>query len=256
MQSQLQQLQVPSIQFAPSSANPNEFVTGWGGAHVQSLKAPAEGVLNRLQALTTAVGTLSSIRSRVLAATHAFVADAYYRLAFADLARTIFDAHEASVATLLRASAPEAFDKVPAIVERLLAGDPEAVSQALNSCRRMIKAFADALYPPSDASVTVDGQAYQIGSDKVLNRIQLFLKSRCKSDSRAERLNKNLRQLHERASAGSHADVTVDEARNLFLQTFMTLGEILSATSNGGVAVAKPTPADAAQPLPTGNDGA
>jgi len=254
MQVQTQQLQVPSVHFAPSSANPNEHVTGWGGSTAKALTAPAEGVLLRLQALTTAVGTLSSIRSRVLAAAHAFVTDAYYRLAFEHIARTIFEAHESSVANLLRQAAPVAFDKIPAIGDRLLAGDPEAVSQALNSCRRMIKAFADALYPPSDASVTVEGQTYQIGADKVLNRIHLFLKSRSSSASRAERVMKNLRQIHERASAGSHADVTVDEARNLFLQTFMTLGEILSTT--GAPAAPTAPPVDAVQPSPAPSDGA
>jgi len=219
MQAQIQQLQVPSIHFAPSSANPAEFVTGFAGRNIESAKAPAEGVLMRLQALTSAVGTLASVRSRVLAASHDFVADAYYRLTFAEVARTIFEAHESAVASLLRQAAPDAFDKIPAIIDRLLAGDTEAISQALNSCRRLIKAFADAVYPPSDSSVTIDGQTYQIGSDKVLNRIQLFVKSRCPSASRVDRLVKNIRQIHERASAGSHADVTIDEARNLFLQT-------------------------------------
>ncbi len=254
MQVQIQQLQVPSVHFAPSSANPHEHVTGWAGSNVKALNAPGEGVLVRLQALTTAVGTLSSIRSRVLAATHSFVTDAYYRLAFEQVARTIFEANESSVANLLRQAAPEAFDKIPAIGDRLLAGDPEAISQALNSCRRMIKAFADALYPPSDASVTVDGQTYEIGADKALNRIHLFLKSRNPSASRTERLIKNLRQIHERASAGSHADVTVDEARNLFLQTFLTLGEILSAAAVPTAATAPVT--DSAQPSPAPSDGA
>jgi hypothetical protein len=240
---QIQQLQVPSVHFAPSSANPNEYVAGWGGTNVQKLSAPAQAVLVRLQALTTAVGSLSSIRSRVLAALHAFVTNVFYKGAFEEVARTIFEGHESSVLGLLRDSVPDAFDKIPAIRDRLLAGDPEAVSQALNSCRRMIRAFADAVYPPSDGSVTVDGQSYEIGKDKVLNRVQLYLKSKCPSASRTERLIRNLRQIHERASGGAHGEVTVDEARNLFLQTFMTLGEILSATSASSERV--PTPPDA-----------
>jgi len=117
----------------------------------------------------------------------------------------------------------------------------------------MIKAFADAVYPPSDSSVTIDGQTYQIGSDKVLNRIQLFVKSRCPSASRVERLVKNIRQIHERASAGSHAEVTTDEARNLFLQTFMSLGEVLSAA---GTPSAAPTPGAASVQTSTPGDGA
>jgi hypothetical protein len=67
MQAQIQTLQVPNVHFAPSSANPHEFVGGFAGTTADKIAQPANAVLTRLQALTTAVSTLSSIRSRVLA---------------------------------------------------------------------------------------------------------------------------------------------------------------------------------------------
>jgi hypothetical protein len=51
---------------------------------------------------------------------------------------------------------------------------------------------------------------------------------RIKSSSRRDRLNKNLGALYDRVSAGVHADVTVDEAQALVLNTYLLLGEILS----------------------------
>jgi hypothetical protein len=88
MQAQIQQLNVPSIQFAPQSANPNELVTGWAGATARALTEPANKVLERLQVLTTTVTTLTSVRSRVLGAIHAFAVRVYYERAFAGLAET------------------------------------------------------------------------------------------------------------------------------------------------------------------------
>jgi hypothetical protein len=231
MQTQIQQLKVPDIQFAPSSSNPNEFVTGWGGLTAQTIAKPAQDVLQRLQTLTTAVTNMASIRSRVLYAIHDFATRIYYERAFAGLAESIFEKHKTAIDELLRANAGDVLEKIPAIYDRLTAGDQEAVSQALNSVRRMIKAFADAVYPPAEGTVELSGQSYDIGSDKVLNRIKLFLNTRCPSESRSERLNKNLRKVHERASAGAHADVTTEEAQALFLQCYLTLGEILSAAS-------------------------
>jgi hypothetical protein len=64
----------------------------------------------------------------------------------------------------------------------------------------------------------------------VLNRIQLFLRNKCPSESRRERLNLTLRKIHDRASAASHADVSTDEARSLFLSTYLVLGEVLGAS--------------------------
>lgn len=230
MQSQIQQLSVPNIQFAPSSANPNEMVTGWGGQTAHAVAKPAHDVLQRLQNFTTAVSNLSGVRSRVLSAIHEFATKIYYERAFIGLAESIFEKHKTAIDELLKTNAIDVLQKFPAIYDRLTDGDPEAISQALNSVRRMIKAFADAVYPPSEGYVELNGQKYDIGSDKVLNRIKLFLINGCTSVSRCERLNKNLRQVHQRASAGTHSDVTPEEARALFLQTYLALGEILSAT--------------------------
>jgi len=157
--------------------------------------------------------------------------ETYYRLALTGVGQSVFEQHQVAIDRLLQKHAPDVLEKVPAISERLGAGDPGAVSQAMNSCRRMIKAFADAVYPPGDSPVAVDGRDYQVGSDKVLNRIELHMHGRCASKSRAERIAKNLRRIHARASAGSHAEVTADEARALFLQVYLTLGEALSCTS-------------------------
>ena len=231
MQTQIQQLRVPDLQFAPSSANPSERVTGWGDSAVRAIAKPASDVLQRVQALTTAVTNMASIRSRVLSAIHDFAVSVYYEKAFAGLAESIFERHKTAIDDLLKVNAPDVLQKLPAIYDRLTADDQEAISQALNSVRRMIRAFADAVYSPGKGTVEFKGTRYEIGSDKVLNRIKLFLNAGCSSETRCERLNKNLRKVHERASAGTHTDVTSEEARALFLQAYLTLGEMVSATS-------------------------
>ncbi len=231
MQTQIQQLKVPSIHFAPSSANPNEVVTGFAGATAGKVTKPAHDVLERLQTLSTAVTSLSSIRSRVLNAVHEFVTRVYYERALRGLADTLFERHKTSIDAVLKDGAPDVLEKIPSIYDRLSEGDPEAISQALHTVRRMIKVFADSVYPASSTPVELGGQRYEVGTDKVLNRVKLYLSDGCSSASRAERLNRNLRQIHERASAGSHADVSAEEAQSIFLQTYLTLGEMLVATS-------------------------
>jgi len=214
------------VHFAPSSSNPDEFVGGFGGSIASTITQPANNVLARLQALTNGVSTLASIRSRVLAAVYEFAVSQYHRLAFENLSESIFEAHRSAIDRVLADAAPEVLEKLPSIMDRLAAGDTEAMSQAMNSVRRMIKAFADRVYPPREEDVVLDGQKYDVGSDKVLNRLKLFLSANCASQSRRDRLNRSIRDIHERASVGSHADVTQQEARALVLVAHMTLGEI------------------------------
>ena len=210
-QAQIQTLQ-SNLYSAPSSAN--------------------RAVLARLKTLKTAVSTLSIIRSRVLAVVHIFAVSHYHALAFDNLMANIFDAHRSSIDGLLAKNAPEVLEKMPSISDRLTAGDPEAVSQAMNSVRRMIKCLADHVYP-GDQMVVMEGQGYEVGSDKVLKRLKLFLQNKCSSSSRRERLTRAIRGIHERVSAGAHADITHTEARALLLGTYLILGEIVEC---GGVA--------------------
>jgi hypothetical protein len=230
MQLQIQQLHPPDVQLSVSSANPHEYVAGFGGLNLAGVSSSTTNVLARLQALTSSITDLAGIRSRVLARVHDFVSKTYYALAFSGAAESIFQRHQVAIDNMLRDAAPDVLEKIPSVSERLAVGDAEAVSQAMNSCRRMIKAFADAVFPPSELPVTLEGQQYQIGSDKVLNRIYLFLRDCCTSESRRERLNQTLHRIYDRASAGSHSDVSPDEARSLFLGTYLVLGEILAAS--------------------------
>lgn len=231
MQVQIQTLTVPNIQFAPSSANPNEFVTGFAGTTAQKATEPVNQILTRLQSLTTAVSDLSAIRSRVLAAVHGFAVKVYHELSFADVAESIFERFKTTIDALMQEAAPDVLEKVPSVYDRLAERDPEAISQAMNTVRRMIKVFADRVYPPSEVPREVDGQKYEIGSDKVLNRIKLYLHDKCPSGSRRDRLNRTLRDVYDRCSAGSHGDITSDEAKALFLQAYLALGEVLAVTT-------------------------
>lgn len=228
MQAEIQSLRIPSINFAPSSANPSENVTGFAGFTAQAVTKPAHDTLQRLQVLTNAVSLLSSVRSKVLGAVHEFAVSHYHKLAFEALAEGMFERYRNQVDEVLARDTPDALEKIPAVYERLADRDPEAISQAMNSVRRVIKAVVDRLYPPAEGSVEVDGKSYEIGSDKVLNRLDLFLRNKCSSRSRRERLTKSLRAIHDRASTGAHTEISAQEARSLFLQSYLLLGEVLT----------------------------
>jgi hypothetical protein len=105
---EMERLQIPNINFAPSSANPTEHVTGYLGQHLAAITGHMTSITQKLDALTNQLATLTGIRSRVLSVLHGFVSTAYYELAFSGLAAGIFDSYKAETDELLRESASDA----------------------------------------------------------------------------------------------------------------------------------------------------
>lgn len=224
---ELQQCRVPDVQFAPSSANPNEYVMGLMGQHASNASAPVTAVINRMGQLTSDIEFLSAIRTRVLRILHDYAVRQYYGLLSGSVAESIFSVFQRMVDQNLAKLPGEPLQRIESVSERLAAGDNEAISHAMTTCRRLIDSVADVLYAPSATPIDINGRALAVGSSNHLNRIVVFLEKHCPSKSRRARLRKIIREIYERVCAGVHSDVSADEARALFIHTYATLGEIM-----------------------------
>lgn len=67
-----------------------------------------------------------------------------------------------------------------------------------------------------------------MGQQNVLNRLQAYSHQQGISKGRRDRLRRTLGDLYDRCSAATHSEVSVEEARFVFLQTYVVLGEVLS----------------------------
>jgi hypothetical protein len=140
----------------------------------------------------------------------------------------IFNQHRQAIERLLANTADDVLAKMPSVAERLAAGDREAISHAMLTCRRMLHAFADVVQPPSDEPVNVNGEAWKMDAESYLNRLRYYLRENCRSERRRQRLSQTITGLNDRFSAGAHADVSLDEASALFVLLYITLGELLN----------------------------
>lgn len=179
------------------------------------------------QSLTNMIGQMSGIRSRVLGLLHSFASGIYYERLFADIATSTFENYKNAIDSRIAEKAGIVLEKVPAVVDRLQDGDNEAVSQALTTCRRIIEAFADAIYPPTDGTFPLNGNNLKLDASKHQNRINVYIAERTDSQSRRTRLRQNLSNLMDRVSTGVHHDISAEEAYALFLNVYLLLGEIL-----------------------------
>ncbi len=190
----------------------------------------AISVNNSIKALNVTanlVAQFSAIRSRVLGLLHKFVTETYYELEFGAAAESIFEKYKTGVDALIGEHAGNVLQKIPSVINRLAENDEEAISQALNTCRRIVDAFANSIYPPSEGEAELDGSKLKIDESKVLNRINLYVAAKTSSKSRRQKIRQNLGNLYDRVSVGVHKDVGSVEANSLFLNTYLLLGEIL-----------------------------
>lgn len=195
------------------------------GTHGMAIVA---GIKTELSQATNTVATFGGVKSKVISMLHDFATTVYYERIFDNLAESIFDTYKKEIDTLIAESAGDVIEQIPSIVARLSDNDKESISQALTTCRRVIDSFANYVFPSSDETITIDGNEMSLKADKTLNRINTFVNQNSTSSSRKTKIRQNLKNLYERVSAGVHSDVDAQEARNLFFNTYLILGEILT----------------------------
>ncbi|PHX06937.1 hypothetical protein [Vibrio splendidus] len=184
-------------------------------------------VTDEMASATNYISKLSGIKSRVLARLHEFVSEIYYEKEFDSLSESIFEMYKKDVDSLIGEACGDVLEQIPSVMNRLAEGDQEAISQALTTCRRVIDSFADAIYPPTENTVKIGGNELSLGASRHQNRISAYIHEKTDSTTRKKRFRQNLSNLYDRVSTGVHNDVTAEEARALFLNTYLVIGEIL-----------------------------
>lgn len=180
-----------------------------------------------LHDITANISKLSGVKSKVLAHLHSFITEVYYEKEFDNLSESIFEKYKNEVDGLISATCGNILEQIPSVMARLSDGDIESISQALTTVRRIIDSFADSIYPPSENIIKMNGNDVKLDASKHQNRINAFVYERIESSSRKVKIRQNLSNLYDRVSTGVHKDVSAEEAKSLFLNTYLLLGEIL-----------------------------
>lgn len=174
---------------------------------------------------------LGRIRTRL----HDFLVQTEYELEYGALNSTVFDRSREYVDQRLHDIAPEALAGLVSAYRRSGEGDPEARSQALTSCRRVLKALADAIFAPtSEKKVGNDGISRSLTDDKYINRLLQAVSETLGEHGHGEvlqgaltDLGSRLRALNDLSSKGVHASVTAAEVDTCVIQTYLVVGDVL-----------------------------
>lgn len=188
---------------------------------------------------------LESVIERVKQMVHDFLVDTERQIESGQRRPHVFDRGREYIEQGLRTRAPEALERFQAAEESLYGGEPEDLAHALTSCRRMVKALADALYPATDEVITgEDGRERAMTDDAYRNRLLQFASERLggthndlvKETMRS--LGARLQRLNELSSKGVHDEVNRLEAETCVMWTYLTAADILRIAD--GTAVTQP----------------
>lgn len=172
-------------------------------------------------------------------ALHNYATETHLALEVGDIAEDIFEQARGSVDQFIRATCPESVEQLVAIHERMREGSDEALAQALTSCRRILAAVADAVFPPKDTPYEdATGTERRVGKEQYKNRLLAFIGDKVSSDSTKSMLGADIEHLaarldavYEKACKGVHADVTAVEARLAIIETYIFLAEVARAAT-------------------------
>ena len=156
-------------------------------------------------------------------------------LAVGGIAANVFDRHRRRVDETLSAVAPEILEQFTAAHRRAIDGDTESLAHALTSCRRILKAVADVVFPPrSDPFTGKDGKERIVDDERYKNRLLAFIQDAPHQTAMGvlsasfEDLDNRIGALNELDSKGVHANVQQSEVDLCVVQTYMLAGEILA----------------------------
>ncbi len=184
--------------------------------------------------LSMPVSERRSMLERIKDAAYIYVLDAEAQILAGEAVPDSVARGRAFVEKELARVAPNALDALRAAEARSADHEREAVSQAATSCRRAIKALADALYPPGPPVTGDDGEVRSMDDDHYRNRLTTWVLQQRGRSTHADLLASNLlslgtrlKSLDDLASKGVHADLSHAEVESCVSWVYMLATDLL-----------------------------
>lgn len=170
---------------------------------------------------------------------HFHAMQVYCQLKFGSVVQEIFEKTCTKVDKKITEIIPEAAKKLVSVFENLKSQNTEDWSNAVHTCRRILKDLADILYPPSPGGLSeIDrgGKRIKVGPDEFINRLMLYVEDKATSKnfknvvgSHLAFLGNRLDSIYEASCKGSHTDIiSIEEAERYIIYTYMLIGDVVS----------------------------
>jgi hypothetical protein len=194
--------------------------------------AEADGLTDVVLEGAAVLADRREIMDRIRAVVFDYLVRTETQLEASDTVSQTLARHRLRVDALLETVAPDLRDQLQAALRAAREGGGEARSQVLTTCRRVLVAVADHLFPASDEPfVGEDGVPRLVGPGNYRNRVLAACSGPGTEDrafnSAIADLSTRLDRLDELAQKGVHRDVSQDEMEFGLAQTYLLVGELM-----------------------------
>jgi hypothetical protein len=170
-----------------------------------------------------------STLDNIVGSMHGYVAERYQELRFGSAVESAFEIVRREVDAAIGSLVPNALPMLSSAFENATSSNPEDWANAASTCRRLLKAVADAVRPPGDA---VGGRS--MGDGNYINRLVDWIVAHSDSETLVEMVTSDLEYLGKRLDAadgaghkGAHASVSRFDASRFISGTYLMIGDIL-----------------------------
>jgi len=185
--------------------------------------------------LSNTIATDRDLLQRIRNSVHSYVVSCNYSLKFGAITQDIFARTRERVDTELAARCPAAAQRFMSAYEGLQSSNSVDWSNAVHSCRRVLKDLADSLFPATDAPIERGGNPIGLSTDKYVNRLMCYVEDQHGSEtysavvgSTLEFIGDRLHALVDAGNKGTHNEVEKDEAERYIIYTYLVVGDLLA----------------------------
>ena len=234
----LENLKPPS-KFTPAVSKhsfENVYTGLTSSEHVVEKYQDVLNLLNqRRNAMSEAIKSHRSLLSKIKNSVYNYVLAINLQLRFENITESIFQETKVSVDKRLSEICPDAIKKFIAAYNRLNSDNPEEWSQAMSSCRNVLKEFADYVFSPQKEPYKKrNGEELVVSDDKYKNRLLAFIDKSVSGDigkfhaSRTSDLEIRIHILNDLLSKGTHVGLNLQDVNICVLDTYLLIGSLLS----------------------------
>ena len=233
----LEKLQPPS-QFTPAISKSSYQSIYTGPTSSEYVVEKYQDVLNALSQRKDAISELiknyRSLLSKIKNSVYNYVLNINLQLRFETVTESIFQNTKVVVDKKLADVCPSAMKKFVAAYNRLDSDNPEEWSQAMSSCRNVLKEFADYVFPAQKENYRKkNGEELVVSDDKYKNRLLAFIDKSTSGDkgkflaSRVADLEIRIHTLNDLLSKGTHVGLDLQDVRICVLDAYLLIGSLI-----------------------------
>jgi hypothetical protein len=215
---------------------------------VETLGSVLSNIERQKNSILTDIKWGKSLLSKIRTHIYNYILNINFQVKFENVTESIFQETKEHVDAQLSVICPDAIKKFVAAYDRLSSDNPEEWSQAMSSCRNVLKEFADHVFPArKEPYKKRNGEDLPVTDKQYKNRLLAFIDINTTGDknkflsSRASDLDSRIHSLNDLLSRGTHEGIDITDVRILVLDTYFLIGSLLGLASQVGSAPALPS---------------